>query len=371
MAGLRLKQSLLYCCTLILLLAQAPALVRGETSLEFVPRIDVLDSDIRRELYLRLAADKSDNLSDNLMNLTSYRTRLEGFLTRDESDLNEAWIDFAFKNGIGLRLGRQPIRWSQSWTLPSLDFLTGRRFHRFFIDPLIDQLTHPDAVRLTATGSIADTMWDIDLVQVFGSAPFRFAPPLMNRDRENLGETAIKIGTKLGLLEMAAIGSTRKVSGTDQREMRSGLLASYAFEKAVLKLEIGNSDQNASFATLGTDWFLDDWLVGPQFTTFRDRANSTESEALFYLPVRYNYAKWQLELDVLIGFGPEQSGPSNPNDDRFISIRVGHELYEGLVASAFAQHYKGDAGRLLGQAQSLLGETIFGIRIEYTGGLVL
>lgn len=371
MARLSFRRSLAHCCTLILLATQAPSLARGETSLEYVPRNDILDSDIKREFYLRLAADSSENLSDNLMYLTSFRTRLEGFLTREESDLNEAWIDFAFKNGIGLRFGRQPIRWSQSWTLPSLDLLTGRRFHRFFIDPLIDQLTHPDAVRLTATGNLAETMWDIDLVQVFGSAPFQFAAPLVNRDRENLGETAIKLGTKLGLLEMAIIGSSKTISGTSKRENRSGLVTSYAFEKTVLKLEVGNSDQNTSFATIGTDWFLDDWMVGPQFTSFRDPANRTESETLFYLPVRYNHAKWQMELDLLLGFGPKKSGPTNPNDDRFLSFRVGYEIYEGLVASALAQHYKGEAGRLLGQAQSLLGETVFGIRIEYTGGLVL
>jgi hypothetical protein len=371
MAIVRHRLSLRKCCILIVLAALFTTSVQAETSLEYVPRCDVLHSDIKREMYLRLAADNSEKLSDNLINLTSFRTRLEGFLTREESDLNEAWIDFAFKNGIGLRFGRQPIRWSQSWTLPSLDLLTGRRFHRFFIDPLIDQLTHPDAVRLTATGNLTETMWDIDLVQVFGSAPFRFAAPLANRDRENLGETAIKLGTKLGILEMAVISSTKKISGTSKRENRSGLLASYAFEKTVLKLEVGTSDQNASFATIGTDWFLDDWMVGPQFTTFRDPANRTESEALFYLPVRYNHAKWLMELDLLVGFGPKKSGPTNPNDDRFLSFRVGYEIYEGLVASALAQQYKGESGRLLGQAQSFLGETIFGIRIEYTGGFVL
>lgn len=355
----------------------------AETSLEFAPRLDVYEDDTKQELYLRLAADHSGSAS--ALGLSSYRMRVEGFLSRDfaeldkkplgapdlrksrdESDLNEAWLDFGFKNGVGLRLGRQPIRWSQSWTLPSLDLLTGRRFNRFFLDPLIDQLTHPDAIRLTYTGTIFDQTWDLDVAHVLRSAPFRFAEPLTNRDRENLGETAAKFGLKLGLLEIAAIGSTKKVIGTSQRELQSGFLASYAFEKVVLKFETGNSDRDALFATLGSDWFLDEWLVGPQLTTFRDRSSGNEGEAIFYLPVRYSKERWSLETDLLIGFGRPSA-----SDDRYFSVRIGRELYEGLTLSAGAQNYNGQAGRLLGQAKSILGETIYGLRLEYIGGLVL
>lgn len=44
-------------------------------------------------------------------------------------------------DSVGVRIGRQPIRWSQSWTLPSLDIFSGRRSNRLFLDPLIDQFT--------------------------------------------------------------------------------------------------------------------------------------------------------------------------------------------------------------------------------------
>ncbi len=369
----------------LLALAALPRLANAETSLEYVPRLDLYEKGAKQELYLRLAADKSGNISANSFGLASYRMRLEGFVTRDfaeqekkplgqpdlrksreESDLNEAWLDLGFTNGLGLRIGRQPIRWSQSWTLPSLDLLTGRRFNRFFLDPLIDQLTHPDAIRLTYSGTIQGNSWDLDVAQVLRSAPFRFAEPLPNRDRENLGETAAKLGVKLGLLEVAAIGSTKKIAGTNSRDLQTGLLASYAFEKVVLKFEAGNSDRDAMFAMFGTDWFLDEWLIGPQITTFKDPALQNDGEAIFYLPIRYTKERWSLESDVMIGFGQPSAA-----DDRFLSLRIGRELYEGLLLSAGLQRYDGQAGRLLGQAKSILGETIYGLRLEFTGGLVL
>lgn len=368
---------------------------KADTSFEYVPRLDVFEKGAKQELAIRLAVDRSgttsnnslsdNSLSNNWLCLASYRMRLEGFVTRDfaeqekkplgqpdlrksreESDLTEAWLDFGFQNGVGIRIGRQPIRWSQSWTLPSLDLLTGRRFNRFFLDPLVDQLTHPDAIRLTYSGNIQSHSWDLDIVQVLRSAPFRFAEPVANRDRENLGETAAKLGLKIGLLELAAIGSSKKIAGTSNRELQSGMLASYALENVVLKIETGNSDRDAVFFTFGTDWFLDEWLIGPQLTMFRDRVLGNEGEALIYLPVRYSKERWSIETDLLLGFASPSAA-----DDRFLSMRVGRELREGLILSMGIQNYGGKAGRLLGQAKSILGETVYGFRLEYSGGLSL
>jgi len=91
-----------------------------------------------------------------------------------------------------------------------------------------------------------------------------------------------------------------------------------------------------------------------------------EGEALIYLPVRYSKERWSIETDLLLGFASPSAA-----DDRFLSMRAGRELREGLILSMGIQNYGGKAGRLLGQAKSILGETVYGFRLEYSGGLSL
>jgi len=358
----------------------------AELHLEFVPRFDGwqsgngLQQEFKRELYLRSAVDVMAQSG-----LTAYRFRLEGFATRDlaeenlrpfgapdirksrdEADLNEAWADLTY-DSLGLRIGRQPIRWSQSWTLPSLDIFSGRRFNRLFLDPLLDQLTHPDALRITKSGKIFEHAVDLDVVRVYKSAPIRFAQPVANRDREDLHETALRASAKIGLLDLAVIGSHRLSPLLGKDEIINGLQGSYAFEDFVLKTELGNSDRDALFLTLGTDWFLDEWFLGPQLTVFRDPLLlAATGEAILYFPLRYTNEKWTYELDILKGFGSPGS-----KDDLYSSVRVAYEFTSGCSASIGAQTYRGEAGRLLGQAQRLTEEKTIGFRLEYTGGLTL
>lgn len=356
-----------------------------EISLELNPRLDAwagsstshpdFNQEFKQELYLRTAIDAVKQF-----NLTSLRARIDGFATmdraevgkkpfgapdlrksRDEADLNEAWFDIN-QDSFGVRIGRQPIRWSQSWTLPSLDILSGRRFNRLFLDPLVDQLTHPDAIRLTKTGVV-----DLDLVRVFKSAPIRFASPVPNREREDFHETAIKASTKLGLLDFAFIGSHKLEPRVGKDEIQTGLLASYAFEDVVLKAEMANSDRDALFFTFGTDWFLDEWLVGPQFTVFRDAfIQAPTGDGLVYLPIRYSKEKWAFELDLLKGVGSSSSA-----EDFYSSLRIGYEFASGFSASIATQIYRGESGRFLGQAESLTGGRILGLRLDYIGGFNL
>ncbi len=357
-----------------------------EIQIEFVPRLDAwqandeLAQEFKREFYLRSAIDLMAQSG-----LTSYRSRIEGFVTRDfaeegknplgapdirktrdESDLNEAWLDVSH-DSLGLRIGRQPIRWSQSWTLPSLDLFSGRRFNRLFHDPLLDQLTHPDAIRITSSGKVFERAYDLDLVRVFKTAPFRFAQPLTNREREDLHETAFRGSLKLGLLDLAVIGSHRFEPRLSKNEIVSGIQGSYAFEDFVMKSELGNSDRDAVFFMLGMDWFLDEWFLGPQMTVFRDPfLQAPTGEALFYLPIRYNKEKWTYEFDLLKGFGAASSG-----DDSFSSLRVTYEFVTGFNAGVAVQNYRGQTGRFLGTAKALTGGNTAGIRLEYTGGLSL
>jgi hypothetical protein len=375
---------------LLLLIALSTTLTSqtfaAELQLELVPRFDgsqsgnSLQQEFKRELYLRSALDLMAQTD-----LTAYRFRLEGFVTRDlaeenlrplgapdirksrdESDLNEAWIDLTH-DSLGLRIGRQPIRWSQSWTLPSLDLFSGRRFNRLFLDPLLDQLTHPDAFRITKSGKIFEHAFDLDLVRVYRSAPFRFAQPVANREREDFHETAIRTSTKIGLLDIAIVGSHKFEPRLAKDEIISGLQSSYAFDDFVLKAEVGSSDRDALFFMIGSDYFLDECFLGPQLTIYRDPLLlASTGEAIAYIPLRYTKEKWTFEFDILKGFGTTTS-----QKDLYSSVRIAYEFTSGVSAAVGAQTYRGEAGRLLGQAQSLTEERAIGFRLEYIGGLTL
>ncbi len=344
---------------------------------ETVPRLEVWQGEraVMREIYGRLAFDASKQFGR-----TSLRTRTEGFATydfaeedrrpignpdlrksRNESDLTELWFDATFES-VGIRIGRQPIRWSQSWTLPSLDIFTGRRSNRLFMDPLIDQLTHPDAIRLTKSFPLGERTIELEMVRLLQSAPNRYAEPIVNQDRVDHDVTASKISTRFGSLDVGLIYSNTG-KGLAQGSS-AGWFGSYAFEKFVAKFEAGTASRSARFAMLGLDWFLNSWLIGPQVTVFTDPLLSTrDGIALAYLPVRYSENRWTFEFDYLQSFGAPDAARN-----RFVSIRAGREVADALVLSFAVQDYRGDALGLLGQGERLTSGTIAGMRLEYTGG---
>ncbi len=344
---------------------------------ESVPRFEVWQGEraVMREVYTRLAFDASKQLGSTLL-----RARTEGFVSydiaeedrrpignpdlrksRNESDLNELWFDATFES-IGIRVGRQPIRWSQSWTLPSLDIFTGRRSNRLFLDPLIDQLTHPDAVRLTKSIQLAERTIEVEAVRIIQSAPNRYAEPIGNQDRIDNDVFGAKASTRFGSLDIGFV-----FSSTDKGAAKgstAGLFGSYAFEKVVAKFEAGEATRNARFAMLGFDWFLDSLMIGPQVTVFTDPLLSNrDGIALAYLPVLYSENRWTFEFDWLQSFGAPDAARN-----RFSSLRIGREVAEALILSFAVQDYRGDALGLLGQGERLTGGTIYGMRLEYTGG---
>jgi hypothetical protein len=357
----------------------------ADLQVDMVPRLDAWQNDraVMQEIYGRMAIDGT-----KAYGATSLRARAEGFATydfaeenlrplgnpdlrksRNEADLSELWFDASYQS-FGLRVGRQPIRWSQAWTLPSLDILTGRRANRLFFDPLIDQLTHPDAVRLTNTFSIGSHSIAMEVVRVYGSAPTRFAEPLKNLDRVDNHETAAKISTRFGSLDIGVLGSLRYEPRIAKDDAISGIFGSYAFEDFVFKFEGGTSSRDASFGTVGTDWFWGNWIFGPQFTFYNDPfLGTSKSEMLVYVPLRYSGNSWIFELDLMQSFqSPLGTGNPDAIKNRFASVRVGRELREGLTLTVAAQDYRGSALSLLGQAESLAGGQVYGLRLEYSGG---
>ncbi|MBL7688418.1 MAG: hypothetical protein JNJ49_10310, partial [Bdellovibrionaceae bacterium] len=167
--------------------ARANDAVTGNIS--YTPRLDIWESEqraIARTLYLRSSLD---------LRYAQMGLRADGFLTQEFSeaskpsqesrgtkssaDLSELFWDGEIQSegsAWALRIGRQPIRWSQSWTLPSLDFFTGRRANRLFLDPLIDQLTHPDAAKLTYSAEFGE----LEIARVFGRSPTTMPQPFAN-----------------------------------------------------------------------------------------------------------------------------------------------------------------------------------------------
>ncbi len=87
--------------------------------------------------------------------------------------LQEAYLEYK-QESYFIRVGRQALRWSESWTLPSLDIWTGRRFNRLYFDPLADQLTHSTG----ATFSYAQDTFSVELVSFWDLAETFFPEPI-------------------------------------------------------------------------------------------------------------------------------------------------------------------------------------------------
>ncbi|HRK08232.1 MAG TPA: hypothetical protein PLZ57_10720 [Pseudobdellovibrionaceae bacterium] len=346
--------------------------------LEYVPRIDQIQtwrSDTQapdayaQRFFLKGAWDTSGAIGPHPL-----RLRIEGFTerettgrreTHDESDLQEAWFDTGFKN-LSLRLGRQPIRWSQSWTLPSVDYFTGRRLHRLFIDPLPEQLTHPDAIRILYATSESE----FELVRILRSSPTRQPAPLGRVDRRDDQQWGLRANAKFGAVNLSAMARTLEVATTtnsDARRNDAGLQASWSWDDFVLKSEMGagqiESTDQSQFFIFGVDYFKGDWSFTPQITLWKDRSlTQNRDEQQIYFPIRWMKDKWSAEAEALHTIGKR---------DHYINLALTREFTSGLTLTALFQDYLGDPTRLLGIYERQTRGQLFGLRLNYQGGLEL
>jgi hypothetical protein len=269
--------------------------------------------------------------------------------SRDTGYLQEAYIDWNL-GSVFVRAGRQPVRWSQSWTVPSLDVFTGRRWNRLFVDPLSEQLVHPDGVLF----SYASAAIEAELFQVVRPAENIMPQPYPLADRKQESQTGFRVKTSVRGFDLALITYHKP------DETMIGGSANYAFDRCVIKTEMGQGRDKRRFVMAGADFFLGDLTLSPQLTWFQDPVlTNNQVEQLAYAPLKYTYERWSFELQYYRNL---------QSRDEFSGLLIAREFGQWLETdfkiSTFAQSYAGEPGRLFGTFQKLTGGTVYGARLD-------
>lgn len=265
--------------------------------------------------------------------------------------LQEAYFEFKLSSFF-VRVGRQALRWSESWTVPSLDIWTGRRWNRLFFDPLAEQLTHPTG----ASFSYAKDDFSLDLVGIGEVAETVYPEPLP--------EVKVDKNTSFGGRAKWMVGGFGLAAMTAQSQGKNyyGFSGNYAFDQAVPKFELGTSHDGTeqSFATLGCDVFLGNWILLPQLSTYEVKGLlGKETQSTFYLSVQWNPDRHDVQLQAFHNLKTE---------DSFVGASYGYNLTDYVSISGFVQNYQGNQG-LYKVYEDLTGGTLFGVRFEVTGNL--
>ena len=283
------------------------------------------------------------------------------YIRRSESQayLQEAYLEFKV-DSFYLRVGRQAIRWSESWTLPSLDVWTGRRYNRLYFDPLVDQLTHPTGI----SASYAIDTFSLEFVGIGDVAPNYYPIPVP--------EEKLKKNTSFGGRVKADVAGFGLSAITAQvlKKNYYGASANYAFEKAVPKFEIGSvTDTTVSaplkkdhlFSTLGCDLFLGNWVLLPQVSVFEANTATltTENQVSYYLSTQWNPNRHDLQM---------QFYRNDTAKDVFANVSYGYNVTDYMTVLGFVQNYEGQQG-LYQVFEEITGGWAFGARIELTGNL--
>lgn len=278
--------------------------------------------------------------------------------------LQEAYVEFKL-DPFFLRAGKQAMRWSEMWVVPSLDVWTGRRWNRLLYDPQPEQFDHSGGV----SASWATEVFSADVVVV--TEPGRDTLPLplpehIEEKSENLsGGTRLKFNW--GSFTLNLVGARAGVKDV------GGLSANYAFEKVVPKIEFGHIHDNSlipirekrddDFSAIGADIFLDQWTLQPQVTLFDFgdlSKNSTDYQSILYLSGTWQSGKHDLQLQT---FG------NTSNSDFFFNLLYGYNFRDWFSAAVFVQNYQGTDGGLLTLYKTITGGWAGGMRLEMNFGV--
>ncbi|MGZ6472923.1 MAG: hypothetical protein ACXWRZ_17275 [Bdellovibrio sp.] len=274
--------------------------------------------------------------------------------------LQEAYLEFKLES-FYVRVGRQALRWSESWTLPSLDIWTGRRFNRLLFDPLPEQLTHSTGASFSyATGDFSLEFVGIgDLAENFYPIP---VPEVENEKNTSFGTRAKWTMAGFGFSALAAQVLKKNVYG---------ITGNYALDVAVPKFELGYTydttpelltKRDTIFSLIGCDFFLGNWIVLPQISYFEVLLPNGERDfqKSYYLSTQWNPSRHDVQMQFY----------QNPDSqDLFMSLSYGYNITDYLTVSAFVQNYNGKDG-LYKFYDEITGGPVFGVRLEMTGNLV-
>lgn len=279
----------------------------------------------------------------------------------------ELYIEYQATPAWFFRVGTQAMRWSEMWTLPSVDIWTGRRYERYFVDPTAEQLSHSTGARLSYAGAL----WSWDLVLVPRLAVTTYPEPLpVNNEIEN---ESVSYGAKLSYENSGYKGSL--LLAKRQSETWAGLAGNYAFESWVPKFELGVQKVPANqfvgektevFGSFGADLFIESFVLTPQLALFdfgdlkNDRGNY---QSAYFLGVSRQTSDFDFQMQLF---------RNSTYQDDFYSLYLGWFVREDVTLGGFVQYYNGeDNMSLYDVMKDQLGNngTLVGIRIEFTKGI--
>jgi hypothetical protein len=284
--------------------------------------------------------------------------------------LQEGYLEFK-KDAIYIRVGRQAMRWSDMWIVPSLDIWTARRWNRLYFDPVSEQLIHSTGLNF----SYATQSFSLDLVGIADLAQSTYPEPLPETlDVRIPGETSggARIQFDVSGFHFSTLGAKQ------QKKYYYGLAGNYAFDSVVPKFEAGMShdtteaepgtvtstteQQDQYFGSVGLDLFLGNWVLTPQVTVydFGDlNQKNNDYRSVYYISGQRKVEPHDFQF---MGF------VNTTNQDAFWSLTYSYNLTNYFSLSGFVQEYYGEEGTLHWLYRQITGPgLVAGLRLELVG----
>ena len=280
------------------------------------------------------------------LSVGSWRAYTEAFAEADATDAalvrksdRSAWVQEAYieskSENLFVRAGLQSLRWSESWSIPSIDFFTARRWNRLFFDPTENQYINPAGIRIT----FASPSLEVESFTGFSPAVDQLPQPLPDTKRETGFEHGLRGKVRVAGFDASVVYAYRSAIHN------VGASLSFATEHFVPKIEAAYRKKNENFVTFGLDSFFGNWSFLPQFSVFRSPTfNQSKREYQVFAPLRWNLGKNAIEGQYFSNL---------QNEDRWIHLLVSRDLGTHHRVSAFVQKYSGRQGELFGLFQNM------------------
>ena len=292
--------------------------------------------------------------------------------------LQELYLEYSYQS-LFLKLGQQAVRWSEMWIFPSLDIWTGRRWERFLIDPIDEQLTYPSGILI----SYAAEFFSLDVF-----SPTRLAQSTYPSDLESSntqtrtgGDWGVRTRFNLnewnfGLIAAQVTDNAAQNADLTSKKQTSGGTVSYAFDEFVSKFEYLQTKheeaKEVAFA-FGMDFFLGDWTIFPQMNAYSYEDTATQVKLAgtsTYLNLRYGGEKHTFEATAFQNDTKSEVEVSNQAVQTklkasFWTLLYSYNMQPGFSVGVYHQNYFGENEPRFAEYQELTGGTLSGIRFEY------
>lgn len=339
----------------------------SHASLKVQARYDYAQSD--RELLNRLFLKSQVNLDFNnysfyaegFGNLNQVEETQTALRSPDRGYLQEAFFEYK-GDSLYLKVGRFANRWSEMWTLPSLDIWTGRRWNRILSDDFSDQLIHSSGANVTwlwQTGSI-DITGVAELAESEYPQPLPASLELTDRSKTGFG---FRLRQEISPLTLTMIGA--RVGDKDL----VGMGFNFATESVVTKFEwhyYAYDDiertpfyelQNNYSYSLGFDIFWESLVLTPQITSFDFGPNSQSDNGfqdIYYMGIQWTPGSHRFFAQTFF---------NQASSDRFYFFEYTYNLNSFLSAGMYVQNYYAENPGLWRAYQDFTQDTVIGFKL--------